>query len=86
VTIQEDQRHVCGLVELGVDSYLMSEGPMTEYVKAIRAVSAGGTYYSHRVIPIMWGLNSNESTPSLTPRGLELLELMVGKQKTNKEV
>ena len=76
VTIQEDEKHVCGLVEVGVDGYLIKEEPMTEYVKAIRAVSSGGTYFSQRVVPIMWGLNSNESTPSLTPRELEVLELM----------
>ena len=76
VTIQEDEMHVCGLVELGVDGYLIKEEPMTEYVKAIRAVSAGGTYFSQRVVPIMWGLNSNGDTPSLTPRELEVLELM----------
>ena len=76
VTIHEDEKHVCGLVELGVDGYLIKEEPMTEYVKAIRAVSAGGTYFSQRVVPIMWGLNSNGSTPTLTPRELEVLELM----------
>jgi DNA-binding NarL/FixJ family response regulator len=76
VTIQEDEKHVCGLVELGVDGYLIKEELMTEYVKAIRAVSAGGTYFSQRVVPIMWGLNSNGETPSLTPRELEVLELM----------
>jgi DNA-binding NarL/FixJ family response regulator len=76
VTIQEDEKHVCGLVRLGVDGYLIKEEPMTEYVKAIRAVSAGGTYFSQRVVPIMWGKNSDDSTPSLTPRELEVLELM----------
>ena len=76
VTIQEDEKHVCGLVGLGVDGYLIKEEPMTEYVKAIRAVSVGGTYFSQRVVPIMWGLNSNGDTPSLTPRELEVLELM----------
>lgn len=76
VTIHEDEKHVCGLVELGVDGYLIKEEPMTEYIKAIRAVSSGGTYFSQRVVPIMWGLNSNESTPTLTPRELEVLELM----------
>jgi DNA-binding NarL/FixJ family response regulator len=76
VTIHEDEKHVCGLVELGVDGYLLKEEPMTEYIKAIRAVSSGGTYFSQRVVPIMWGLNSNGSIPSLTPRELEVLELM----------
>ena len=76
VTIHEDEKHVCGLVELGVDGYLIKEEPMTEYIKAIRAVSSGGTYFSQRVVPIMWGLNSNGSTPTLTPRELEVLELM----------
>jgi len=76
VTIHEDEKHVCGLVELGVDGYLIKEEPMTEYVKAIRAVSGGGTYFSQRVVPIMWGLNSNEGIPNLTPREVEVLELM----------
>jgi DNA-binding NarL/FixJ family response regulator len=76
VTIQEDEKHVCGLVELGVDGYLIKEEPMTEYIKAIRTVAGGGTYFSQRVVPIMWGLNSNGSTPTLTPRELEVLELM----------
>lgn len=76
VTIHEDEKHVCGLVELGVHGYLIKEEPMTEYVKAIRVVSTGGTYFSQRVIPIMWGLNSNGSTPTLTLRELEVLELM----------
>jgi len=63
-------------VVLTMDGYLIKEEPMTEYVKAIRAVSAGGSYFSQRVVPIMWGLNSNGSTPTLTPRELEVLELM----------
>jgi DNA-binding NarL/FixJ family response regulator len=77
VTIQEDERHVCGLVELGVDGYLVKEEPMTEYVKAIRATSAGGTYFSQRLVPILWGRNSESNgTPNLTPRELEVLELL----------
>ena len=75
VTIHEDEKHVCRLVELGVDGYLVKEEPAGEYVKAIHAVAAGGTYFSQRIIPVMVS-NNNHSTPALTLRELEVLELI----------
>jgi DNA-binding NarL/FixJ family response regulator len=75
VTIHEDEKHVCRLVELGVDGYLVKEEPASEYIKAIHAVAAGGTYFSQRIIPVMVS-NSNHSTPELTLRELEVLDLM----------
>jgi len=75
VTIHEDEKHVCRLVELGVDGYLVKEEPADEYIKAIRAVAAGGTYFSQRIIPVMVS-NSNHSTPELTLRELEVLDLI----------
>ena len=83
VTIHQDEKHVCRLVELGVDGYLIKEEPVTEYVKAIRAVSAGGTYFSQRMVPIMSGLNSGPSTPNLTLRELEVIDLMATGAKTD---
>jgi DNA-binding NarL/FixJ family response regulator len=83
VTIHEDEKHVCRLAELGVDGYLIKEEPMSEYVKAIRVVSAGGTYFSQRVVPIMWGLNSRQNTPNLTAREREVLELLATGAKTD---
>ena len=83
VTIHEDEKNVCRLVELGVDGYLIKEEPVDEYAKAIRAVSAGGTHFSQRVVPIMWGLSHGQGTPSLTPRELEVLDLMATGAKTD---
>jgi len=82
VTIHEDEKHVCRLVELGVNGYLVKEEPVTEYVRAIQTVARGGTYFSQRIIPIAWGLNSRPGTPSLTPRELEVLELLATGAKT----
>lgn len=76
ITIHEDEKHVCGLAELGVDGYLKKEEPVSEYVKAIRVVTSGGTYFSQRVVPILSGLNSDRSSPHLTTRELEVLELI----------
>ena len=75
VTIHEDEKHVRRLVELGVSGYLIKEEPLTEYVKAIHAVAAGGTYFSQRIIPVMVA-NSNAGTPVLTPREMEVLDLL----------
>ena len=75
VTIHDDEKHVCRLVELGVDGYLVKEEPMPEYTKAIHAVAAGGTYFSQRIIPVMVS-NPNQSTPELTLRELEVLDLI----------
>jgi len=75
VTVHEDEKHVCRLVELGVQGYLIKEEPATEYIKAIHAVAAGGTYFSQRIIPVMVS-NSNHGTPELTLRELEVLDLI----------
>lgn len=83
VTIHEDEKNVCRLVDLGVGGYLIKEEPVAEYVKAIRAVSAGRTHFSQRVVPVMWGRNHNQGTPSLTPRELEVLDLMATGAKTD---
>ena len=76
VTIHDDEKHVQRLAEAGVNGYLIKEEPLTEYVKAIRTVARGGTYYSQRVIPTMLGLHAKEEMPKLTPRELEVLELL----------
>jgi len=76
VTIHEDEKHVYRLAELGVDGYLLKEEPVAEYVKAIEAVIRGGTYFSQRILPIAWGFSSRPSVPNLTPRELEVLELL----------
>jgi DNA-binding NarL/FixJ family response regulator len=83
VTLHEDETHVCRLAELGVEGYLLKEEPMPEYVKALRTVAAGGTYFSQRVFPIAWGLSSRQNTPSLTLRELEVLDLLATGAKTD---
>jgi DNA-binding NarL/FixJ family response regulator len=83
VTIHADETHVCRLIELGVDGYLVKEEPLPEYVKAIQTVVTGGTYFSQSIIPIAFGLNTRTSTPSLTPRELEVLSLLATGAKTD---
>jgi DNA-binding NarL/FixJ family response regulator len=83
VTIHEDEKHVYRLVELGVEGYLLKEEPVSDYVKAIQTVARGGTYFSQRIVPIAWGLNSRPSTPNLTPRELEVLDLLTTGAKTD---
>lgn len=83
VTIHDDEKHVCRLVELGVDGYLLKEEPVTEYVRAIQTVAGGGTYYSQRIVPIAWSRSSKPGAPILTPRELEVLQLLATGAKTD---
>ena len=76
VTFHDDEKYVQRTTQLGVEGYLIKEEPAAEYIKAIRTVGRGGTYYSQQVVPIMLDQHSKQEEHRLTPRELEVLELL----------
>ncbi|MGA3011186.1 MAG: response regulator transcription factor [Terracidiphilus sp.] len=69
-------------VKAGARGYLSKDASRAEIVAAISAVSAGGKYFPAGIAE---GIAERESRSSLSPREVEILE-MVAKGLTNKEI
>ncbi|MBN1815123.1 MAG: response regulator transcription factor [Anaerolineae bacterium] len=76
VTFHDEEKYVLRTTNLGVDGYLIKEEPEAEYIKAIRIVARGGTYFSQRIVPIMTGSQSKQKEHRLTAREIEVLDLL----------
>jgi len=52
-TMHSDREYVIELFEAGMDGYVLKQDPMTDLLRALDAVRAGGTYYSTKVPRIL---------------------------------
>lgn len=71
-----DRAHLTEALDAGVRGFVLKEAPMDDLLRAVRAVSAGGTY----VDPVLAGAIATTSTgsalPELTRREREVLRLL----------
>lgn len=90
LTMHADDRHVRGMIALGLDGYLLKQAAARELPVAIRTVARGETFLSPPVARrLMLQLNGaqerNQGTTPLTERERQVLALMAG-GATSKEI
>jgi DNA-binding NarL/FixJ family response regulator len=78
----EPDEEICRAVEIGAVGYLRKDISCSEIIDAVRVVQSGGTYFPEWIVA---RISERESQSSLSPRELEILE-MVAKGLTNKEI
>ena len=81
LTAYDDDAHVHALVTLGVIGYVLKEDTMEAAATAVRAVMAGGNWFSAGVMPALLAHNEKIKGSSLTPREREILALVAEGQR-----
>jgi DNA-binding NarL/FixJ family response regulator len=80
--------HARELVAHGVTGYVLKDDPLDAVVRAIRAVSAGGTWFSRpimaKLVPGQSLVPGEETPPDLTARERQLLRLLIGGWDTSR--
>ena len=76
------REYVIAVVRAGARGYVLKDGPLDEIVDAVRAVMAGGQYFSRPVADLALGVPAGE--PQVTDREREVL-LLVAHGRSNKE-
>ena len=74
--------YVRNCMEAGASGYLLKNAMDLELAEAVKTVAAGGTLVDPR---IAWSPSDTAETPQLTPRELEVLQLIVH-GKSNKDI
>jgi DNA-binding NarL/FixJ family response regulator len=92
LSMHSDKRYVRRMIEAGAAGYILKESAIDEVVRAVGAVSAGGSYLSPQVADIVLegfrslsGRRSESSGPVLTDREKEVLQLLA-EGKTSKAI
>ncbi len=92
LSMHSDRRFVTGMLSAGASGYLLKDCAFEELVQAIRAITAGQTYLSPRIVNVVvkdyvhYLEKSNSSAVSiLTAREREVLQLLA-EGKTVKEI
>lgn len=92
LTMHERVDFITKLIELGVAGYLLKNSSRQDVVEAIRAVHAGGTYYSKQVTAVVMDSFRKQAAPGassaeveLTPRELDVLRL-IAREYTSAEI
>lgn len=83
LSVQSSSRQVGAMLRAGADGYVMKDCAGEELVRALRLVSAGGTYLSAEAAKVVVSYfvrgeaeESPDSYESLTPREREVLQLL----------
>lgn len=88
LTAHDAAIHARELVALGVAGYVLKDDPLDAVVQAIRAVAAGGTWFSRsimaKLVPGQSIVPSEEALPALTARERQLLRLLIGGWDTSR--
>lgn len=71
-----EDSYVFGMLEAGVQGYLLKDDAIEHVVEAVRQVAAGGLWFSPEIAAKVMGGDTSEKV-ELTPREEEILELMV---------
>jgi DNA-binding NarL/FixJ family response regulator len=83
VTAHDDRTYISQLLDIGVDGYLIKDEGMGAYVRAVRDVADGRTYFSQRVIGAAVEALEDQASPS--PKELQVLAL-VAQDATSAEI
>lgn len=83
LSMYDNREYVLSALKAGACGYVLKDSTSKEIIAAIRAVAAGGTYYS---APLTAALaSSGTETPLLTEREREVL-ILVAKGNSNKRI
>jgi len=89
LTMHADRRFVTEAVTVGASGYILKDAASDELIRAIRAIAAGGTFFSPAVAGIIVTSYIEErqetataTSPPLTPRETEVLRLLTQGQNT----
>ena len=63
-------------LDAGARGFLLKEAPLTDLMRAIRTVSAGGTYVDPALAGLLAGPQAADRLPALTKREREVLRLL----------
>ena len=63
-------------LDAGARGFLLKEAPLTDLMRAIRTVVAGGTYVDSALAGLLAGPQATERLPALTKREREVLRLL----------
>jgi DNA-binding NarL/FixJ family response regulator len=63
-------------LDAGARAFLRKESPLSDLVRAIRIVAAGGTFIDPELAGVLAGPQATERLPSLTKREREILRLL----------
>ena len=87
LTVHNTREYVVHVAKAGAEGYLLKESPPQELLQAIRAIQAGGNYYSPRVTGHLLrpDISPDKNEPTLAPRELEVL-MYTAKGKSIKEM
>ena len=93
LTAYEHEEYVQPLIAAGISGYVLKDEIPYTIVQAIRAVAAGGTWFSQRIagqiVRAIYASTSDEEqtvgSPALTPREWEILQ-QIGQGKSNSEI
>ncbi len=86
LSMHDSREYVETALEYGASGYVLKDGPTAEIAAAIRAVHAGGVYFSARVSHYLrHDRTRSRSTQTLTTREQSVL-LLVAKGRSNKEI
>ena len=71
-----DTRSVQRAVDAGCAGYLLKDQPIEELAHAVRAVCDGGAVFTPAVLPAVLGLGRRPTGHDLTPREVEVVQLL----------
>jgi DNA-binding NarL/FixJ family response regulator len=74
LSMYDNREYVLSAIRAGARAYVLKESPTEEILAAIRAVCAGGTYFSAPLSDL--ALRTSAATPQLTVREHEILLLL----------
>jgi DNA-binding NarL/FixJ family response regulator len=77
LTMSANHEYVVRAIEEGARGYVLKDSPVTEIAAAIHAVSAGGTFFSQRLVRFLRSAKHAPEEPTLTGRELEVLNEIV---------
>lgn len=75
VTGHADHRYIHGLIRMGVRGYMLKDEDLSTYVRAVRIVAGGQTYFSPRVATVAL-MEDGQGAIILSPRETEVLSLV----------
>ncbi len=78
MSAHDDDRYVYGMIQAGASGYLLKHEALKTVVDAVRAVAAGGEWYSQKVMSRMaaWARGRQPALAGITERELDVLRLM----------
>lgn len=79
LTAYDYDQYVKAMINVGVDGYLLKDASAAELVNAVRVIVAGGTILNPEVaskVVDMFAANRKSSTPTLTEREQDVLQLL----------